>query len=58
MTMIDEGVLSAALRATGDAFDVSDAAAERIVDQMRVEDEHPLASRDSCTSPDEPATYS
>jgi hypothetical protein len=35
MTMIDEGVLSAALRATGDAFDVSDAAAERIVDQMR-----------------------
>lgn len=41
MTMIDEGVLSAALRATGDAFDVSDAAAERIVDQMRVKETTP-----------------
>jgi hypothetical protein len=38
MTMIDEEVLSAALRATGDAFDVSQNAAERIVDQMRVEE--------------------
>jgi hypothetical protein len=27
MTMIDEGILSDALRATADAFDVSDAAA-------------------------------
>jgi hypothetical protein len=38
MTMIDEGILSAALRATGDAFDVSQSAAERLVDQMRVEE--------------------
>ncbi len=41
MTMIDEGVLSAALRATGDAFDVSDAAARRIVEQMRADDVTP-----------------
>jgi hypothetical protein len=37
MTMIDEGSLSAALRATADEFAVSDSAARRIVDQMRVE---------------------
>ena len=38
MTMIDEGMLSAALRATGDAFVVSESAAERIVEQMRAEE--------------------
>lgn len=41
MTMIDEEVLSAALRATGNAFDVSPSAAERIVEQMRAEETTP-----------------
>ncbi len=41
MTMIDEGVLSAALRATGDAFDVSPSEAGRIVEQMRAEEASP-----------------
>lgn len=41
MTMIDEAVLGAALRATGEAFEVSDVAAARIVDQMRSEDATP-----------------
>ena len=38
MTIIDEDTLSAALRATADAFPVSDSAAQRIVDQMRGEE--------------------
>ena len=42
MTMIDEGILSDALRATADAFDVSDAAATRIVNQMRSEEPPPI----------------
>jgi len=42
MTIIDEGTLSAALRATADAFDVSDSAAQRIVDQMHYEETTPV----------------
>jgi Domain of unknown function (DUF4349) len=42
MTMIDEEVLASALRETADSFDVSSAAARRILDQMRA-DEAPVA---------------
>jgi hypothetical protein len=43
MTIIDEGFLSSALRATADEFEVSDRAAQRIVDQMRAETKVPVA---------------
>jgi hypothetical protein len=42
MTIIDEGTLSAALRATADEFVVSNSAARRITDQMRSEDARPV----------------
>lgn len=44
MTMIDEESLSEALRATADAFEVSNRAAARIVDQMRSEELAPVTS--------------
>jgi hypothetical protein len=43
MTMIDEAVLVSALKETADAFDVSSEAAQRIVDQMREDEQAPVA---------------
>jgi uncharacterized protein DUF4349 len=42
MTMIDEGILSDALRTAADAFEVSDVAAARIATQMRSEEPPPI----------------